>query len=889
MTRKYVYLFREGSSDMRDLLGGKGANLAEMTNIGLNVPPGFTVSTKACREYYANGEQFPEGLWEQVLPAIQDIENASGKKFGDPVNPLLVSVRSGAKISMPGMMDTILNLGLNDDTAAGLSRATGNERFAYDCYRRFIQMFGEVVLGIESYKFSAILDSVKEMQGVKLDSELSPESLSDLVKKFKNLVRLETKLPFPDEPFDQLRQAITAVFKSWNNQRAKIYRKANNIPDNIGTAVNIQTMVFGNMGQDSGTGVAFTRDPSTGKKYLYGEFLMNAQGEDVVAGIRTPKPIASLQSEHPEIYAQFSEIAAALEQHYKNMQDIEFTIEKGRLYILQTRNGKCTVSASIKIAVDLYNEGIITKEEAIMRIDPSQLGKLLHSRIDDQGSLDVIASGLPASPGAAYGKIVLDADVAEKMGTMGEKVILVRTETTPDDIHGVLAAQGILTSRGGMTSHAAVVARHMGKPAVCGCEAMRIDYGDKKVIIDGQEYPEGFEITIDGDTGRVIRGAVPMKDPDLSSEFQTILNWADEIRTLKVMANADNPRDSAKARELGAEGIGLCRTEHMFMEPARLQLVQKMILAQTVEEREEALADLLPMQEEDFYQILKVMNGLPVTIRLLDPPLHEFLPNLEELSEDIIKLKLTSKMEDRKVQEELYHKEQLLRKVRSLREMNPMLGHRGCRLGITYPEIYAMQSRAIFNASARLMKEGFEVYPLVKIPLIIHYKELEILRRQIEEIADEVGQSHGVRIPYQVGTMIEMPRAALTADEIAPHSDFFSFGTNDLTQTVFGFSRDDAEGKFLPVYISNNILKDNPFAVLDREGVGKIMKTCVELGRKANPDLKIGICGEHGGEPSSIEFCQELNLNYVSCSPFRVPVARLAAAQAAVINKDQSK
>lgn len=882
MSRKYVYLFHEGSSAMGDLLGGKGANLAEMTNIGLNVPPGFTITTETCQEYYASEERFPEGLWEQIDPAIRSVEAASGKRFGDPNNPLLLSVRSGAKVSMPGMMDTILNLGLNDDTAEGLSRATNNERFTYDCYRRFIQMFGDVVLGIESYKFASILDDIKEEQKVRFDSEITPENLRLLVNQFKNLILQETGAPFPEDPYKQLKQAITAVFKSWNNQRAKIYRKYNNIPDSIGTAVTIQSMVFGNMGKDSGTGVAFTRDPSTGEKYLYGEYLMNAQGEDVVAGIRTPDPISNLKEENIELYSQFSQIAASLEHHYRNIQDIEFTIEKGKLYILQTRNGKCTASASIRIAVELCQEGLITKEEAVNRIDPHQLGKLLHRRIDSDANLHVIAIGLPASPGAASGKIILDADLAEKLGTAGEKVILVSTETTPDDIHGVLAAQGILTSRGGMTSHAAVVARHMGKPAICGCEAIRINFVTKKVYIDDEEYTEGTEITIDGGTGQVISGIVPMKDPDLSQEFQTILKWADEIRTLKVMANADNGPDAAKAREFGAEGIGLCRTEHMFMDSARLPIVQKMILAQTVEEREEALALLLPMQEEDFYGILKAMQGLPVTIRLLDPPLHEFLPNAAELLEEILTLKLTADLEDRKVQGNLYIKETLLRKVRALHEMNPMLGHRGCRLGITYPEIYAMQSRAIFQASAKLVKEGYEVFPQVKIPLVVHYKELEILRKQTDQIANEVMKFEGVLINYKVGTMIEMPRAALTADEIAPHADFFSFGTNDLTQLVFGFSRDDAEGKFLPAYLNSNILKDNPFAVLDRKGVGKIMKICVDLGRKSNPNLKIGICGEHGGDPSSIDFCQEINLDYISCSPFRVPIARLGAAQSQI-------
>lgn len=887
MAKKYVYLFREGNADMRDLLGGKGANLAEMTNIGLNVPQGFTVTTQACREYYECGETLPEGLWEQVLAGVADVENSLGKNFGDQKNPLLVSVRSGAKISMPGMMDTILNLGLNDNTVRGVVKATNDERFGYDCYRRFVQMFGDVVLGIESAKFENILEEVKHKQGVKSDAELNPDSLKELVLSFKDLVQKETGIPFPEDPYDQLRQATTAVFRSWNGHRAIVYRKANNIPDDIGTAVNIQSMVFGNMGNDSGTGVAFTRNPSTGEKHLFGEYLMNAQGEDVVAGIRTPLPIDSLKTEDEEIYRQFCEIAELLEKHYRYMQDIEFTIEKGRLFILQTRNGKCTISASVRIAVELCLEGLISKEEALQKVDPHQLEKLLHRRIDDQAKLDVVATGLPASPGAASGKIVFDADIAEKRGLAGEKIILVRTETTPDDIHGILAAQGILTSRGGMTSHAAVVARHMGKPAVCGCEALKISYTDKKMTIGNVEYPEGFEISIDGAAGHVIRGTVPMKDPELSAEFQTILQWADETRTLTVMANADTPGDAAKARDFGAEGIGLCRTEHMFMDPARLPIVQRMILAQNVQEREEALALLLPMQEEDFYGILKAMDGLPVTIRLLDPPLHEFLPNAEELSEEIITLKLTADLNKREVQEKLYITENLLKKVRSLHEMNPMLGHRGCRLGITYPEIYAMQSKAIFNAAARLVQEGRQVFPHVKMPLIVHEKELEILRVQTEQIAAEVMDAYGVNFSYKVGTMIEVPRAALMADRIAAYSDFFSFGTNDLTQTVFGFSRDDAEGKFLPAYIEQKILAENPFAVLDRDGVGKIMQICVELARKIKPDLKIGICGEHGGDPSSIAFCQEINLSYVSCSPFRVPIARLAAAQAAISNKDQ--
>lgn len=884
MSKKFVYLFREGQASMRDLLGGKGANLAEMTNIGLPVPPGFTITTEACNDYYANNRNFPTGLWDQIGPALADIEKMTGKQFGDKENPLLVSVRSGAKFSMPGMMDTILNLGLNDDTVQGLAESTQNERFAYDSYRRFIQMFGDVVLEVDHHHFETILEDAKRKQGVTYDSELSAESLKGVVEGYKKLIERRTGRPFPLEPMKQLEQAILAVFRSWNNDRAIVYRKINSIPDDIGTAVNVQSMVFGNMGTDSGTGVAFTRNPSTGERVLYGEYLMNAQGEDVVAGIRTPQPIKSLENENKEIYAQFIEIANRLEAHYRDMQDIEFTIERGRLYMLQTRNGKRTAPAAIRVAVELCREGVISKKEAITRIEPGQLGQLLHRRMDTEAKLEVLAKGLPASPGAASGKIVFDADEAERLGHAGEKVLLVRTETTPDDIHGILAAQGILTSRGGMTSHAAVVARHMGKPAVCGCEALKIDYAENTLTIDGVTYPEGSLLSIDGATGRVIKGAVPMIDPELSEEFKELLEWADEIRDLKVLANADNPRDAQKARDFGAQGIGLCRTEHMFMDPARIPIVQEMILSQTLQEREEALAKLLPMQEEDFYGILKAMQGLAVTIRLLDPPLHEFLPNVEELVVEITKLKMSGKNP-----EELREKEVLLRKVRALSEMNPMLGHRGCRLGVTFPEIYAMQARGIFQASARLVKEGYEIHPEVMIPLVIHVKELAMLRKLTEDIATEVMQEQGVSFAYKVGTMIEVPRAALTADEIGSVADFFSFGTNDLTQTTLGFSRDDAEGKFLPAYLDKNILEQNPFAVLDRNGVGKLMKMGVQLGRAANPDLKVGICGEHGGDPSSIEFCHLLGLNYVSCSPFRVPIARLAAAQAAVNNKDQSK
>jgi pyruvate, orthophosphate dikinase len=879
MFKKYVYLFEEGKADMKSLLGGKGANLAEMTNIGLPVPPGLTITTEACNEYYDNGKQLPSALLEQVVQALRTVEEKTDKKFGDPKNPLLVSVRSGAKFSMPGMMDTILNLGLNDETVQGLAEATQNERFALDCYRRFIQMFSDVVLEVEHHKFDAILERTKEKQGIHFDHELTPESLKLIVEEYKKTVEYATGKPFPQQPLAQLEAAIEAVFRSWNNDRAILYRKLNNIPDDIGTAVNVQSMVFGNMGTDCGTGVAFTRNPSNGDKALYGEYLMNAQGEDVVAGIRTPLPIASLAKENPAIYEQFVQIANLLENHYRDMQDIEFTIERNKLYMLQTRNGKRTVAAAIKVAVDLCKEGLISKEEAIVRIEPGQLDQLLHRRMDPTAELKVIAKGLPASPGAAFGRVVFDADLAEKLGQDGERVLLVRTETTPDDIHGIHAAQGILTSRGGMTSHAAVVARHMGKPCVCGCEAIKIDYINKQVIVDGMVVKEGDVLSIDGSTGRVILGEVPMIDPDLSDAFQELLVWADEIRRLRVMANADNPPDAQKARDFGAQGIGLCRTEHMFMDPQRIPIVQEMILSETLAERETALAKLLPMQQEDFYGILKVMAGLPVIIRLLDPPLHEFLPNAEELVVEITTMKLTG---GDKV--EIAAKEALLRKVRGLSELNPMLGHRGCRLAVTYPEIYEMQAKAIFQASAQLVKEGFEIHPEVMIPLIIDVKELELLRKLTEASAEAVMKEQGVNFSYKVGTMIETPRAALTADEIGARADFFSFGTNDLTQTALGFSRDDAEGKFLPAYIEQGLLPNNPFAVLDRNGVGKLVATGVKLGRTANPSLEIGICGEHGGEPSSIEFCHLVDLDYVSCSPFRVPIARLAAAQATINN-----
>ena len=879
MTKKYVYLFREGNASMKDLLGGKGANLCEMTNIGLPVPPGFTITTEACNEYYTHGENVPDGTWDQVWPALAEIEVATGKLFGDKKNPLLVSVRSGAKFSMPGMMDTVLNLGLNDDTVEVLAANTQNERFAWDCYRRFIQMFGDVVLEVEHYNFEQILETAKEKQGVHSDSELSAESLKWMVSEYKKKIERKTGKAFPMDPRTQLELAVLAVFRSWNNDRATFYRQINNIPHDIGTAVNVQSMVFGNMGPDSGTGVAFTRSPSTGEKALYGEYLMNAQGEDVVAGIRTPQPIATLAQENAEIYSQFVEICALLESHYRDMQDIEFTIERGKLYMLQTRNGKRTASAAIRVAVELFREGMITKEEAIMRIEPDQLDHLLHSRLDTNAVVQVLAKGLPASPGAASGIIVFTSEEAERLGNLGEKVILVRTETTPDDIRGILAAKGILTSRGGMTSHAAVVSRHMGKPAVCGCDALKIDYSLNLFSIEGVEYPQGTLISIDGSTGRVIKGEVSMVDPELSIEFKEFLDWADEISRLKVMANADTPTEATNARDYGAVGIGLTRTEHMFMDPERIPIVQDMILAQTLEERQVSLEKLLPMQEEDFYGILKSMQGLPVTIRLLDPPLHEFLPHSEELIVEITKLKINKNDPDL-----LREKENLLRKVRGLSELNPMLGHRGCRLGVSYPEITVMQARAIFQASARLVKEGYDIHPEVMIPLIFGIEEFLMMRKLVDDTAEDVMREQSTTIHYKVGTMIEVPRAALVADEIGKVADFFSFGTNDLTQMTMGLSRDDAQGTFLPTYLEKKVIAADPFVVLDRAGVGKLVDMAVKLGRSTNPALGLGICGEHGGEPNSVEFCHIVGLDYVSCSPFRVPIARLAAAQAAVNN-----
>ncbi|UYZ20297.1 pyruvate, phosphate dikinase [Mesobacillus jeotgali] len=874
---KFVYLFNEGNSGMKEILGGKGANLAEMTNIGLPVPFGFTISTEACNAYYDAGKTIPAEVQAQVLEALGELEQKTGKKLGNPENPLLVSVRSGAVFSMPGMMDTILNLGMNDETVEGMAKLTNNPRFAYDSYRRFIQMFSDVVLDVDVFFFERLLEETREGKGYSADPEMTAEDWKEVIQGYKNIVTKHTRKPFPQDPKEQLFLSINAVFDSWNNQRAIVYRRLNKIPSHLGTAVNIQSMVFGNMGNDSGTGVAFTRDPSTGESILYGEYLINAQGEDVVAGIRTPQPIQTLKDEMPTVYQQFVDTCNRLEQHYEDMQDIEFTVERGELFILQTRTGKRTAQAAIRIATELVEEGIIDKKAALLRVDPEQLDQLLHRRIDENFERNQLAKGLPASPGAATGKVVFDADEAEMLANEGVKVILVRPETTPDDIHGIIAAQAVVTSRGGMTSHAAVVARGMGKACICGCEAMKIDLHEKQFRVGETVVNHGEIITIDGGTGEIMLGEIPMIEPELSEEFQLLLTWADEERKIGVRANADNPEDSAKALEFGAGGIGLCRTEHMFMDAARVPIVQKMILAETFEERNAALDELLPMQQGDFEGILEVMQGLPVTIRLLDPPLHEFLPDKEELIVEITKLQILDPES-----KELKEKEALLKKVRQLDEFNPMLGHRGCRLGMIHPEIYEMQARAIFYAVANLADKGINAQPEIMIPLVGHVNELKEMRELVNAAAQSIKEETGKDFEYTVGTMIEIPRAALTADQIAEEADFFSFGTNDLTQTTFGYSRDDAEGKFLQAYIEQKVLPENPFAVLDREGVGKLVETGVELGRQTKPGLKTGICGEHGGEKSSIEFCYNAGLDYVSCSPYRVPLARLAAAQATI-------
>ncbi len=871
---KLIYYFDEGNADMRDLLGGKGANLCEMKRIGLPVPPGFVITTQACRLYWEKGSRLIDEMAQDIKNYMNKLERETGKKFGDSKKPLLVSVRSGAPVSMPGMMDTILNLGLNDETVKGLEELSGDSRFAYDSYRRFLQMFSNVVMGISHDLFEEILSEIKIKKGYKDDSQVDAETWKEVIALYKRLIKDKTGQDFPQDVWKQLYMAIEAVFKSWNNPRAVTYRKLHKIPDDLGTAVNIVAMVFGNMGDDSGTGVCFTRNPSTGEKELYGEFLENAQGEDVVAGIRTPRPIHELKDIFPEVYKQLVEVASTLEKHYRDMQDIEFTVERKKLYLLQTRTGKRTAKAAVKIAVDMVEEGLITKKEAVKRINPEQVEQLLHNQLDPSAKLNVIAKGLPASPGAAVGRVVFSPDEAESLGKKGESVILVRPETTPDDIHGIFAAKGVLTSRGGMTSHAAVVARGIGKPCVSGCETINIDLKRELFTVGDIVVRKGDIITIDGSKGIVVLGEVPLIKPSFDDNFKKLLSWADEIAQLEVWANADTPEDAKRAREFGAKGIGLCRTEHMFMAADRLPVMQEMIIATTEEERETALAKILPMQENDFYEILKIMEGLTVTIRLLDPPLHEFLPKEEEL------LKRLNELDEGS--EEYRKTELMLRKVKLLKENNPMLGFRGCRLGIIYPEIYRMQVRAIFNAACRLKKEGFDIKPEVMLPLIGTKQEMKLLRELVKETADEVMKEHGIAINYKVGTMIEVPRAALVAGDIAEYAEFFSFGTNDLTQTTFGYSRDDAEGKFLAEYVRRKILKANPFKVLDVEGVGRLMKIAVSEGRATRPDIKIGICGEHGGNPESIAFCHKLKLNYVSCSPYRIPIARIAAAHASL-------
>ncbi|TCL55865.1 pyruvate phosphate dikinase [Hydrogenispora ethanolica] len=869
---KYVYLFNEGNASMRNLLGGKGANLAEMTGLGLPVPRGFTVSTEACTRYYDDGKVIASEIEEQILAALAKTEQIVGKTFGDPQNPFLVSVRSGARASMPGMMDTILNLGLNDVVVEGLAKLTNNPRFAYDSYRRFIQMFSDVVMEVEKPKFEKILDAVKHENGAKFDTDLTAENLQEVVKRYKVLFKEEKGFEFPQDPKVQLMEAVKAVFRSWDNPRAIVYRRLNDIPSDWGTAVNVQEMVYGNMGNDSGTGVAFTRNPSTGEKKLYGEFLMNAQGEDVVAGIRTPQSIDQLKEVMLEVYNQFATIAETLEKHYRDMQDMEFTIERGKLFMLQTRNGKRTAAAALKIAVDLVNEGMATKAEAVLKVDPKQLDALLHPNFEPKAlkAAVPIAKGLPASPGAATGKVFFEAEDAVNAFKNGEKkVVLVRLETSPEDIEGMHVSQGILTGRGGMTSHAAVVARGMGTCCVAGCSEIKINE-EEKFFVDknGKKYGEGDWISLDGSTGNVYGEQLPTIEPEMTGDFATLMQWADELRVLKVRTNADTPNDAKTARKFGAEGIGLCRTEHMFFEPDRIPAMREMIVARTEEQRRKALDKLLPMQRGDFEGLFREMQGYPVTIRFLDPPLHEFLPQEDE---DIRAL----------AQEMGLTFEDLKAVVADLHEFNPMMGHRGCRLAVTYPEIAEMQTRAVIEAAINVNKEGMNVVPEIMIPLVGEVKELKYVKDVVVKTADEVIAKAGVKLDYKVGTMIEIPRAALTADDIAKEAEFFSFGTNDLTQMTFGFSRDDA-GKFLEEYYNKKIYESDPFARLDQTGVGKLVEMAAKLGKQVRPDIKLGICGEHGGDPSSVEFCHKVGLNYVSCSPFRVPIARLAAAHAAV-------
>ena len=869
MNTKYVYSFDEGSKEMKSLLGGKGANLAEMTKIGLPVPPGFTITTEACNDYYENNGYVSQYIIEEIELNLKKLESTLEKKLGDEKEPLLISVRSGSVFSMPGMMDTILNLGLNDISVIALANNTENERFAYDSYRRFIQMFSDVAMGVPKYKFENVLDRVKEENGYNFDTELTVDNLKHIVEQYKLIYKKEAKSEFPQDPKKQLMLAIEAVFKSWNNPRAIIYRKLNDIPNNLGTAVNIQSMVFGNMGQTSGTGVAFTRNPSTGENKLFGEFLMNAQGEDVVAGIRTPEDISTLKDIMPKVHEKFIEITKILENHYKDMQDIEFTIEKEKLYILQTRNGKRTAKAAINIAVDLVADDIIDKKEAIMRIEPNQLDQLLHPTFDEKSlkEANIIAKGLPASPGAACGKIYFNSEEAVNAAKKGEEVILVRLETSPEDIEGMVLSQGVLTARGGMTSHAAVVARGMGKCCVAGCSEIKVDENNKEIrTINDIVIKEGDYISIDGSTGIVYLGKIDKTSTELSGNFQTLMNWVDEYRNMNVRTNADNPRDAATAVKFGAEGIGLCRTEHMFFEEDRIPVVREMILSNTEDQRLISLEKLLPMQMYDFMKIFEVMEGRPVNIRLLDPPLHEFLPSDDETIEELAK-SMNIEIKDIK------------KRILDLEEFNPMLGHRGCRLAITYPEIYQMQAKAIAKAAINVTKEGIKVSPEIMIPLVGEVKELKNLRELVIKTIEDTIKEEGLRIDYTVGTMIEIPRACLTADEIAMEADFFSFGTNDLTQMTFGYSRDDA-GKFLGQYMDKDILDKDPFQVLDQKGVGKLINMATKLSKEVKPNIKLGICGEHGGEPSSVEFCYKVGLDYVSCSPFRVPIARLSASQA---------
>jgi pyruvate, orthophosphate dikinase len=887
--RKPIWLFGEGNASMRDLLGGKGAGLAEMSRVGLPVPPGFTITTAVCNAYNANGQRFPAGLMDEVRRALGTVERKMGKRFGDPRNPLLVSVRSGAKFSMPGMMDTVLNLGLNEDTLRGLAELTGDERFAQDAYRRFAQMFGKIVLDVPGDEFEKLIQAQKQRAHAHLDTDLGVEDLRQLVQAFKDLIRARAGVEFPTDPWIQLEMAIRAVFDSWMGKRAVDYRNFNKIAHDLGTAVNVQAMVFGNMGgQESATGVAFTRNPATGEKALYGEYLPNAQGEDVVAGIRTPHPISQMKDEMPGVYRQFQDVAKMLERHYKDVQDLEFTVERGKLWMLQTRSGKRTAQAAVKVAVDMVREKLITREEALLRVEPEQIYQLLLPRFDPEDKIaaeregKLLAKGLNASPGAATGIAVFDPDTAVKIGEGGQAVILVRPETNPDDVHGMLVARGILTAHGGATSHAAVVARGLGKPCVAGAEAIRVDPQAHRFNVDGRVIHQGDPISIDGTTGEVFGRAIRTIPSDFSQEhdLQTLLGWADRVRRLGVWANADYPRDAQRAREFGAEGIGLCRTEHMFFEEERLPIVRRMILAENEEARQQPLDELLPIQRADFIGILKEMGGATVVIRLIDPPLHEFLPRYDELLVEVTELRVRGNDPAA-----LAEKERLLRAVAGMREQNPMLGLRGIRLGILFPGIIDMQVRAILEAACTLAKQGVRTHPEIMIPLVGHPNELRVVEERLRPLAERVMEEQGIRVRYKFGTMIEIPRACVVADEIARLAEFFSFGSNDLTQMIFGFSRDDAEGKFLLQYVTQKILPENPFQALDRDGVGKMIDMAVRLGRKTRPDIELGICGEHGGDPSSIEFFHRTGLTYVSCSPYRVPTARLAAAQAVLREK----